>query len=123
MVTSEDICSASSPDSDESFSPRRIKLDLIASILGMGGMRNNNDYDDDDDDDNTATNLENEFDFLRGTMRELSPESEIIEDYLSLLQRKGFIEYDYRGNNKTYRTTPRGLFILQLYHRITMFIH
>jgi hypothetical protein len=120
MVTSEDICSASSPDSDESFSPRRIKLDLIASILGMGGMRNNNDY---DDDDNTATNLENEFDFLRGTMRELSPESEIIEDYLSLLQRKGFIEYDYRGNNKTYRTTPRGLFILQLYHRITMFIH
>lgn len=122
MVTSEDICSASSPDSDESFSPRRIKLDLIASILGMGGMRNNNDYDDDDD-DNTATNLENEFDFLRGTMRELSPESEIIEDYLSLLQRKGFIEYDYRGNNKTYRTTPRGKFVLQLYQRAAMWLH
>lgn len=114
MVTSEDICRATSVDPDESFSPRRIKLDLIASILGMGVMRNN---------DDDATNLENEFDFLRGTMKELSPESEIIEDYLSLLQRKGFIEYDYRGDNKTYRTTPRGLFILQLYQRITMFIH
>jgi hypothetical protein len=121
MVTSEDICRATSVDRDESFSPRRVKLDLIASILGIGGMRNNDD--DDDDGNNNATNLENEFDSLWGTMKELSPESEIIEDYLSLLQRKGFIEYDYRGDNKTYRTTPRGLFILQLYQRITMFIH
>ena len=119
MVTTEDICETASVKSDESFPPRRIKLDVIALILGMGNIHDNNDNNNNYD----GTNLEDEFNFLQESVKELASGSDIIEDYLSLLQRRGFIKYDYRGKNKTYRTTPRGRFVLQLYHRVAMWLY
>jgi len=107
VVTTEDICETASVKSDESFPPKRIKLDVIA-------LHNNNT-------NNNDTDLEDEFNSLQESVRQLSG-SDIVEDYLSLLQRKGFIEYDYRWNNNGYRTTSRGLFILQLYQKIVMLL-
>jgi hypothetical protein len=120
VVTTEDICETASLKSDESFPLRRLKLDVIARILGMGDLHNSNDI----NNNYNHINLEDEFNSLRETMKkELSSGSDIIEDYLSLLQRKGFIEYDYRGNNKVYRTTARGLFVLQLYQKAAMWLY
>ena len=66
MVTTEDICEAASVKSDESFPLRRIKLDAIAFILGMVDMDNNN-----NNNEEAETNLEDEFDSLRETVKEL----------------------------------------------------
>jgi predicted transcriptional regulator len=114
VIRTEDMCEAASVRSEESFLPRRIKLDLIALILTLGDMDND---DNNNNNNNNATKLGDEFNSLQ------SSESDVIEDYLSLLQGRGFIEYDYRGNNKTYWTTPRGKFVLQLYQRAAMWLH
>lgn len=119
VIRTEDMCEAASVRSEESFLPRRIKLDLIALILTLGDMHN----DGDDNNNNNATKLGDEFKSFQEKVKEMSSESDVLEDYLSLLQRRGFIEYDYRGNNKTYRTTPRGKFVLQLYQRAAMWLH
>jgi predicted transcriptional regulator len=86
-------------------SPRRIKLDAIASILEIGDM-----------------NYNNNNDGLQAKLKELHTDSNELEIYLSLLARKGFIEYDHL-ENKTYRTTYKGLHILQLYQRVVMWLH
>jgi hypothetical protein len=121
VVTTEDICGTASVKSDESFPPKRIKLDAIALILGMGDMHNNSNNNNNHNSNNNDTDLEDEFNSLQESVRQLSG-SDIVEYYLSLLQRKGFIEYDYRWNNNGYRTTSRRLFILQLYQKIVMLL-
>jgi predicted transcriptional regulator len=121
VIRTEDMCEVASVGSEESFLPRRIKLDLIALILTLGDIHN--DDNNNNNNNNNATKLGDEFKSFQEKVKEMSSESDVIEDYLSLLQRRGFIEYDYRGNNKTYRTTPRGKFVLQLYQRAAMWLH
>ncbi len=117
MVVNEDTETTPSLQSCESLvtsSARRIKLDVIAYILEIGDMnknKNNKDY---------AANSEDSA--LHAKLEELSIESNELEEYLSLLHRKGFIEYDHKDNN-TYRTTQRGFHILQLYQRVVMWLH
>jgi predicted transcriptional regulator len=111
----EDTETQTSLQSSESLvtsSPRRIKLDAIALILEIGDMNYNN--------KNNAVNNENRG--LRATLEELSSDINGFEEYLSLLHRKGFIEYDHKDNN-TYRTTQRGFHLLQLYRKVVMWLH
>jgi hypothetical protein len=114
------MCEAASVRSEESFLPRKIKLDLIALILTLGDMHSD---DNNNNNNNNDNKLGDEFKSFQEKVKEMSSESDVIEDYLFLLRRRGFIEYDYRGNNKIYRTTPRGKFVLQLYQRAAMWLH
>jgi predicted transcriptional regulator len=107
MVVNEGIETINSLQYHESLmtsSPRRIKLDAISSILEIGDMNYNNN------------------DALQAMLKELHIDSNELEVYLSLLARKGFIEYNDL-ENKTYRTTHKGLHILQLYQRVVMWLH
>jgi predicted transcriptional regulator len=114
MVVNEDTETTTSLQSCESLvSPRRIKLDVIALILEIGDMNNNNNKDNAADSKNRA---------LHAKLEELSTDINGLEEYLSFLHRKGFIEYDHKDNN-TYRTTQRGFHILQLYQRVVMWLH
>jgi hypothetical protein len=115
MVVNEDIVTTTSLQSYESLetsSPRRIKLDAIARILEIGDMNNKKKKD-------NAANSEDSA--LHAKLEELSTDFEL-EEYLSLLHRKGFIEYDHKDNN-TYRTTQKGFHILQLYQKVVMWFH
>ena len=67
-----------------------------------------------------ATNSEDSA--LHAKLEELSTDFEMLKEYLSLLHRKGFIEYDHKDNN-TYRTTQKGFHILQLYQKVVMWFH
>jgi predicted transcriptional regulator len=106
MVVNENIVTSS---------PRRIKLDAIARILEIGDMSNNNNNNKKDN----AANSEDSA--LHAKLEELSTDFEL-EEYISLLHRKGFIEYDHKDNN-TYRTTQKGFHILQLYQKVVMWFH
>jgi predicted transcriptional regulator len=115
IVVNEDTETQTSLQSSESLvtsSPRRIKLDAIALILEIGDMNYNN--------KNNAVNNENRG--LRATLEELSSDINGFEEYLSLLHRKGFIEYDHKDIN-TYRITQRGFHLLQLYQKVVMWLH
>jgi predicted transcriptional regulator len=117
MVVNEDTETTTSLQSCESLvtsSPRRIKLDAIAHILEIGDMSNNNNNKD------NAANSKNRA--SHANLEELSTDINGLEEYLSLLHKKGFIEYDHKDNN-TYRTTQRGFHILQLYQRVVMWLH
>ncbi len=116
MVVNEDIVTTTSLQSSESLvtsSPRRIKLDAIARILEIGDMNNNKKKD-------NAANSEDSA--LHVKLEELSTDFNELEEYLSLLHRKGFIEYDHKDNN-TYRTTQKGFHILQLYQKVVIWLH
>jgi predicted transcriptional regulator len=115
MVVNEDTETTTSLQSCESLvtsSPRRIKLDAIARILEIGDMHNIKKKD-------NAANSEDSA--LHAKLEELSTDFEL-EEFLSLLHRKGFIEYDHKDNN-TYRTTQKGFHILQLYQKVVMWFH
>ena len=117
MIVNKDIETTASLQSSESLvtsSPRRLKLDVITLILEIGDMNNNNNNKD------NAANSENRA--LHAKLEELSIDSNELEDYLSLLHRKGFIEYDHKDNN-TYRTTQKGFNLLLLYQKAVMWLH
>jgi predicted transcriptional regulator len=116
----KDIDTTASLQSYESLmtSPRRIKMDAIASILEIGDRYSNNDNNEKDN----APNTENGVTSFQAKLKELSIDFTEIEVYLSLLSRKGFIEYDQKDNN-TYKTTQKGSHILQLYQKVLMWLH
>jgi predicted transcriptional regulator len=115
MVVNEDTETTTSLQSCESLvSPRRIKLDVIAYILEVGDMNKNKQEKD------YAANSENRA--LNAKLEELSTDFNELEEYLSLLHRRGFIEYDDKDSN-TYRTTQKGFHLLQLYQKVVMWLY
>ena len=114
----EDTETTTSLQSTESLvtsSTRRLKHDVIALILEIGDMNYNNNNRKDN-----AANSEKRA--LHAKLEEHSADINGLEEYLSLLHRKGFIEYDHKDNN-TYRTTQRGFHLLQLYQKLVMWLH
>jgi hypothetical protein len=117
MAVNEDTETTPSLQSCESLvtSSARIKLDVIAYILEIGDMNYNKNKQEKD----YAANSENRA--LNAKLEEPSTDFEL-EEYLSLLHRRGFIEYDDKDSN-TYRTTQKGFHLLQLYQKVVMWLY